>query len=81
MRKWPRGESADRLRPTTTTRPHPLPRRAMVVLDYNTYSDSPFFFGGNLASGSGQAVVEDAQHVQAHSNPRVSYYFPKGVGE
>jgi hypothetical protein len=53
----------------------------MVVLDYDTYSDSPFYFGGNLASGSGQASVQDAHHVQPHSNPRVCYYFPQGVGE
>lgn len=53
----------------------------MVVLEYDTYSDSPFFYDGNLASGSGAAVKEDAHHVQAHSNPRVCYYFPKGVGE
>lgn len=53
----------------------------MVVQQYDTYSDSPFFFGGNVASGSGQAIKQDAQHVQAHSEPKVCYYFPKGVGE
>lgn len=53
----------------------------MVVQQYETYSDSPFFFDGDLASGAGKAVKQDAQHVQPHSNPRVCYYFPKGVGE
>lgn len=53
----------------------------MVVLQYDTYADSPFFYDGTLASGAGKAFSEDAQHVQPHSNPRVCYYFPKGVGE
>ncbi|PWN91527.1 putative HOS2-putative histone deacetylase [Acaromyces ingoldii] len=53
----------------------------MVVLDYDTYSDSPFFYDGSAANGSGQAVLQDAARMQPHSSPRVSYYFPKGVGE
>jgi histone deacetylase 3/histone deacetylase HOS2 len=61
----------------------------MVVLDYQpspslhrpqseTFSDSPFW---DNSPASTLALFEDAPHVQAHSREKISYYFPKGVGE
>lgn len=61
----------------------------MVVLDYDpsltslrqpdssTFAaDSPFY-----DTSSPGALLAPASHVQPHSKERVSYYFPKGVGE
>ncbi len=63
----------------------------MVVIDFDmaatggnsaaTFSDSPFFYDRSDANGAGQAIYKDASHVQPHSNPRVSYYHPAGVGD
>ncbi|KAL7416069.1 hypothetical protein BDY24DRAFT_380929 [Mrakia frigida] len=42
-----------------------------------TYSDSPFFYDRKSL-----AIPQyEESHVQPHSDPRVSYYFPKSVGE
>lgn len=62
----------------------------MVVLHYDAapsssardevYSQAAFYLDPSLAP-SAQATPDDAPHVQAHSQERVAYYFPKGVGE
>lgn len=61
----------------------------MVVIDYDhlaggnsnfTFSDSPFFYDRSAANGSGEALFQDANNVRPHSNPKVSYYHPVGVG-
>ncbi|CAO1617920.1 unnamed protein product [Sympodiomycopsis kandeliae] len=44
----------------------------------DTISDSPFW---DRNSNSHLALLEDSNHVQKHSKDRVSYFFPKGVGE
>lgn len=47
--------------------------------DSNTYSDSPFWDSSDPSSLT--ALLQDSSHVQPHSRDRVTYYFPKGVGE
>ncbi|WVR04042.1 hypothetical protein IAU60_001041 [Kwoniella sp. DSM 27419] len=48
----------------------------MTLVDYPTFSESPFFFDRKAAS------VPEAEEgiVRAHSAPRVAYYHPKDVG-
>ncbi|PWN28375.1 putative HOS2-putative histone deacetylase [Jaminaea rosea] len=43
--------------------------------DTRTFAATPFW------EGDPQALLQDSSHVQPHSRERVSYYFPKGVGE
>ncbi|KAK0533581.1 histone deacetylase [Tilletia horrida] len=47
--------------------------------EHPTFSNAAFFY--DRAPGEGLAVVQDASHVRSHSEQRVAYYFPKGVGD
>jgi len=47
--------------------------------DYPTFSNAAFFY--DRAPGDSLAVVQDASHIRPHSDQRVAYYFPKGVGD
>ncbi|CAD6922200.1 unnamed protein product [Tilletia laevis] len=47
--------------------------------EYPTFSNAAFFY--DRAPAEGLAVVQDASHVRPHSEQRVAYYFPKGVGD
>ncbi|KAL1410193.1 histone deacetylase [Vanrija albida] len=47
-----------------------------TLVDYPTFSDSPFFFDRrNL-----HIAQEEGAHVASHSAPRVAYFHPKDVG-
>ncbi|KAE8210751.1 hypothetical protein CF327_g5422 [Tilletia walkeri] len=58
------------------------PARVKLELEkaeHPTFSNAAFFY--DRAPGDGLAVVQDASYVRPHSEQRVAYYFPKGVGD
>lgn len=57
---------------------HYEPSPALHKTPSDTISDSPFW---DRSAASTLALLQDSPHVQPHSKDRVSYYFPKGVGE